>query len=181
MTVREWPVVSAGGVVQPITALANLLAETPAMRTRCGLLANDPDASGKLLGSVEGIPPRIFYPEVDWASFDVFPSAVIRAVSLTATQTAAGVRNYFQTRGSVELILIDDDSSGGTVAESFADYGGWVGQVLAELLSQFGVDDTFAPHAMRQDASPGLYPDGFLASAGKLAWGCSYLFDWGVR
>ncbi len=168
-----------GIILRPLTKIVSLISATDTFRTRNNLETDDPVADEKLIDGDHGVQRRIFYPEVDWDTFDVFPSAVVQfGPDWRATLRAGGAQNDTRPAGSVRVILMDEDQNPGDIEASMRDFGTYVGQLLDDMRSQFAVDDEFTGIGITQEESPFLPDKESEASRGIAWWTCSYLFEW---
>ena len=151
---------------------------TPTFRVRCGLAADDPDASAKLIDGVEGeFQRRIFYPLADPKGFDVFPSAIIQfGPRWSVTKQAGGAINYTAPEGSLRLILVDEDREDGDHEASCREFGVYVGNLLNDLRSQFALSDALAATGIEQELEPSILSD--AGSRNTFVWICGYLISW---
>jgi|GEM_PF-3591665 len=179
-TAYVWPTPDPQGpIIRPLAKLATLLAATAHFRTRCGLESDDPLGTEKLLDGKHGTQRRIFYPEVDWDRFNVFPSAVIQpGPTWTATLACGGERNYLTYHGSLRLILIDADRYPHEMERSLRDYGTWVGQLLDDLKSYFAYNDELAGTTITQERGIARGTVTEEVSRGKAYWSTAFLIDW---
>ncbi len=179
-TVYTWPSPDPEGpIIHPLAKLVTLLAATPTFRVRCGLAADDPQGSTKLIDGLGGFQRRIFYPEVDWSSFDVFPSAVIQfGPEWRAEWRSGGSSNYTHPKGTLRLILADEDRASGDMEQSCREFGIYVGQLMDDLRAQFGRSDELNADGIVQEWPPSLPPDEVITGLGTWYWSCSYLISW---
>lgn len=184
----SWPTPDAEGIIlRPLTKLVTLIAATNTFRTQCGLATNDPVANEKLIDGSYATQKRIFYPEVDWESFDVFPSAVVQfGPDWHATWRAGGAQNYTRPGGSLRLILMDKDrqpnsaglSDSANIGLSLRTFAIYVSQLLDDLRSQFAVDDELTGTGITQEDPPFFPPEETVKTEGLGWWTCSYLIEW---
>lgn len=168
-----------GIILRPLTKIVSLIAATNTFRTRNNLETDDAVANEKLIDGDFAFQRRIFYPEVDWRTFDVFPSAVVQfGPDWRATLRGGGAQNSTQPGGSVRVIFMDEDQNPTDVEASMRDFGTYVGQVLDDMRSQFAVDDEFTGTGITQEESPFLPLEETVLARGVAWWTASYLFEW---
>jgi hypothetical protein len=185
---------AVGPVLAPMASLASIAAASPVFRVRCGLAADDPWGSQKLLEGTHDGTKRIFYPSVDWDAFDVFPSLVLQqGYEFEFKVKAGGAQNYLLPDGQVHLTLLDEDRHPGTLGDdgiyqqtqadleaSTRDFWGYVGQFLADLSSQFGKNAAVNGDAIQCHWPPEICPvqEGLARPNGKRYWTASYFVHW---
>lgn len=168
-----------GIILRPLTKVVSLISATDTFRTRNNIDTDDPVADDKLIDGLFAFQRRIFYPEVDWKKFDVFPSAVVQfGPDWRATLRGGGAQNDTRPAGSVRVIFMDEDQNPGDVEASMRDFSTYIGQLLDDMRSQFAVDDEFTGIGITQEESPFLPLTETVLTRGKSFWTCSYLFDW---
>jgi hypothetical protein len=159
--------------------LAELVAETPLFRTRCGLAADDSQAAEKLIGGLYGCAQRIFIPEVYAEQCQIFPSATLQLGPRWEWSThAGGQQNYLMAEGSVKLILIDEDKYPGNKEASSRDFATFAGNLLQQIAALLAYDDRLAGSEIAQDQPPMLCPIEEEAARGRAYWWAGYVINW---
>jgi hypothetical protein len=185
--VYTWPTADpAGPLLTPLTKLAELLAACPTFRVKAGLAADDPDADAKLLEGAYGSKKRIHFPAVDLEQHTLDPGIVLSWGPEWNWETdAGGDRHHLKASGDLWMAIHDKERYPGDHQTAARDFGIFVGNLIAELASQFGYDDCLTGDRIRQapldagdDGSPRFSPLFDGAARDQYTWSAFYFVHW---